>query len=269
MTDTYLPEFGFNQLAMTRHGPMLVNRYDTNVGASVIRLGEYSRDEADLLTQVLHPGQVAVEVGANMGTLSVPMAQRLGPDGRLYAFEPQRLMFQTLCANIALNSLANVLALPYAVGESQRDVLVPETAPEQFTNFGAIALGGTGARTRQVTIDEYDLPACHLLKIDVEGAEAAVIRGAVQTILRHRPMLYVENDRRHLSPALIQLIGSFGYGLFWHLPRLESGDDFNQTAEPVFPGYVSVNMFCVPINPGAKVQGLAPVTSLHDWPVPV
>jgi FkbM family methyltransferase len=267
--DPALPQFGFNQLVMTRHGPMLANRQDIYVGASVIQLGEFSKPEADFLAQIVHPGHIVVEVGANIGTHTVRLAQRVAPGGFMLAFEPQRIVFQTLCANLALNSLANVIALPFAVGDAPGMINVPAIAPDQPANFGGIAVGGAdGEPTALVTIDSYALPGCRLIKIDVEGMEATVLSGAVQTILRHKPFLYVENDRRPLSPPLIQLIGSLGYDMYWHLPPLDAPENFNGRAEPLFPGIVSVNMLCVPAAQPVVVEGLQKVAGPQDWPLP-
>jgi FkbM family methyltransferase len=256
---------GHNILVETRHGPMLCNRHDVFVGRSLIEYGEYGQDEAEVLCQVAQPGQTVVEVGANIGSLTVPLAQRIGPAGRLLAFEPQRLVFQTLCANLALNSLTNASAYWGGLGDRAGPMTVPAPPPDRPANFGGIAMGGPDGETVPVQrLDDLALSECHLLKIDVEGMEAAVLRGAVETILRCRPVIYTENDRAPRSPELIALLQSFGYRLFWHLSPLFRADNFRNRADDVFGNIVSLNMLCIPPGQRIKVVGLREVRSPFD-----
>ncbi|HZK98573.1 MAG TPA: FkbM family methyltransferase [Caulobacteraceae bacterium] len=111
-----LPADGFNALAACRRGPMLYNRNDQYVGASLARYGEFSRGESDLFGQIVRPGATVVEGGANIGVHTVEFSQRVGPGGSVWAFEPQRIVFQTLCANLALNSCVNVRAFQAGLG---------------------------------------------------------------------------------------------------------------------------------------------------------
>lgn len=269
MTDTPEPSFGFNTLVMTRHGPMLANRNDIFVGASLIRLGEYVAGEWDLFRQLLAPGQTVVEVGANIGSHTVPMARALLPGGRLIAFEPQRLIFQTLCANLALNSLPNVTALHCGVGDGSGTAEFPVPSPDKPQNFGGVGFGtGAGERVALMTIDQLALPACHLIKIDVEGMEAAVLRGAADTLRRCRPLLYLENDRRDTSPELIRLVQDAGYKAFWHLPALFNAENFNGVREPLFPNIVSINMFCLPQESSLVLKGFPAVEGPDHWLLP-
>jgi hypothetical protein len=85
-------------------------------------------------------------------------------------------------------------------------------------------------------LDSLDLPACHFVKADVEGMELSVLRGAEQTLRRHRPLLYVENDRQASSPALIEYLQSLEYDLYWHLPPLFNPRNHSATATTNSPG---------------------------------
>jgi hypothetical protein len=103
------------EVRTTAHGQMLFDSDDVYVGRSLRELGQYSGDEVMLMCLLIEPGWVVVEAGAHIGTMTVPMARKCGV---LYAFEPQRLVFQMLCANLALNGLSNVRAFEQALGES-------------------------------------------------------------------------------------------------------------------------------------------------------
>src|SRR5258708_18853798 len=94
---------GFNELQMCRSGPMLYNKYDIYMGGSLQKYGEFSVGEQEIFAQIVRPGTLLVEVGANIGAHTVELSRMAGRDGEVHAFEPQRIVFQALCANLALN----------------------------------------------------------------------------------------------------------------------------------------------------------------------
>lgn len=234
----------------TRHGPMMALATDRFITGSLETYGEFSGAEWQMLAQIVKPGHTVVEVGANIGTHSVPLARACFP-GPLYLFEPQQRVFQILCANLALNDIKNALAYPEACAETEGFVVVPVIDYSAPGNFGGVSVspegsGVRGLKVRATPLDSLELAACHLIKIDVEGFEAQVVRGAARTIARHRPVLYVENDRREGQHALISLIASLGYRLYWHKPPLFQPNNFNGVAEDIFGRVVSLNMLCLP-----------------------
>ncbi len=243
-----LIETGFNCLKRCRHGFMLYNQHDMYIGRSLDKYGEFSEGEIELFQQIVHDGDVVVEVGANIGAHTIALARAVGVKGRVYAFEPQRVVFQTLCANVALNSLSNVECHNVAVGAAPGELFVPPLPPDVETNFGGLGLGEyrTGERRPVVTLDDVGVVRCRLLKIDVEGMEQSVLIGAAELIRHCRPILYVENDRADRSAALIDHIMGLDYRLFWHLPPMFHLANYFGNTENVFGRIVSVNMLCVP-----------------------
>jgi len=258
---------GFNRLARTRHGLMLYNRHDAYVGRSLERYGEYSEGEIDLFRQVVRPGWIVVEAGANVGAHTLALSRLVGEKGAVYAFEPQRVLFQTLCANMALNSRTNVHCRCEAVGERPDWIFVPALDFDAENNFAGLGLGEyqTGEKTPVVTVDGLQLPRCDLLKVDVEGMEWSVLKGAAKTIEQFRPILYVENDRRDRSAALIEHITSLGYSLYWHLPRLFNPANYFENAHNEFANIVSANMLGVHASVKTAISGLRPVEGPEDY----
>jgi FkbM family methyltransferase len=240
---------GFNQLARTRDGYCLYNRNDRYVGPAIATYGEFSAHERDFLLQLCAPGDVVFEAGANIGAHTVELARRVGPRGAVFAFEPQRVVFQALCANVAINSLANVYCHWAALGEAEGRIEVPYLDPALPQNFGGLSLGGGSERAESVaclTLDRYlDLPRLRLVKIDVEGMERAVIRGGQRLLAKFKPLLYVENDRVEHSESLMRLLDGLGYDLHWHRPPLYSKHNFYGVAENIFPGLASFNLLGV------------------------
>ena len=83
-----------------------------------------------------------------------------------------------------------------------------------------------GESVSVVPLDTLGLSRLALVKVDVEGMEAEALLGAERTIAQHRPILYVENDRRDRSERPIALIGALIYDLWWHLPPMFNPDNF-------------------------------------------
>ena len=251
----------FNRQKQCRHALMLYNIHDQYIGRSLDLYGEFSEGEVEAFRQIVHPGQLVVEIGANIGAHTVFLAQHVGPTGLVLAFEPQRLVFQTLCANLALNNIPNVMAYRQALGSTAGTIKVPELPYNRETNFGGLGLGEFefGEDVPLATLDSFGLTRCSLIKVDVEGMEKDVLAGAVETIARFKPVLYVENDRPERSAELIRYIDSLGYSMYWHLPYYFSAGNFFNNADNVFPGIVSMNMLCVHSSVSQQVAGLQPV----------
>jgi FkbM family methyltransferase len=138
------------------------------------------------------------------------------------AFEPQRLVFQNLCANLALNHVLNAIPMREACGAAAGTVIIPIVDPRVPQNFGAFTSSrrrptATPSRSCGWTISH---PALRLLKVDVEGMELEVLQGRGEMIATAARFLYVENDRKEKSPELIRYIASLGYEMYWHHPPL-------------------------------------------------
>jgi len=236
-----------------RYGRLTYLLNDAYIGRSLDVYGEYSEGEIDLFRQLLRPGDVAVDAGANIGALTVAMARLVQPGGVVVAFEPQRAIFDILCNNLRLNGLANVTVYRRAVGSEAGVIRVPPLDYEQTENFGGVALGGSlGEEVNVVTIDSLGLPRLRLLKVDVEGMESEVVTGARATIQRLQPALYIENDRADRSQRLISLLFDIGYRLWWHITPLFNPKNFFGHPRDIFGDVVSFNMIGFPrANPPA------------------
>ncbi len=242
------------ELRATAHGQMLFDADDTYVGRALKDLGQYSGEEAMLMCMLIEPGWVVVEAGAHIGTMTVPMARKCEA---LYAFEPQRLMFQLLCANLALNGLVNVRAFEQALGESDGQCLVPRRPLSGAHNTGGCTLRGVteGDSVPRRTVDSLGLPRLDLLKADVEEMELEVLRGARDTVAAFRPLLYLESNTDH--EPLLEELEALGYDAYWHFPPLII-EERNSVATMV----VSTNLLCYPKERTvARVEGLVPARS--------
>jgi FkbM family methyltransferase len=218
----------FNVRKPCRHGEMIFNRHDRYIGRSLEHYGEFSDKEAELFGTFLQPGAFVVEAGSNIGAHTLAISALVGGEGTVIAFEPQRLVFHLLCANLALNSIRNVFAHQEAVGAEAGTILVPQLDPASEANFGGLSLGAWkfGEPVRVVSLDNMRFPRLDLLKADVEGMEEKVLIGAAETIARHRPILYLEDDRPKQSESLRMRIRSLGFRIYSHTPPLFNPDNF-------------------------------------------
>jgi FkbM family methyltransferase len=247
-----------------RHGTMMYNVNDSFIGRSLDLYGEWCDSEMFVLGQILNPADVVVDVGANIGTHAVYFASKVGAAGLVVAFEPQRLVFQTLCGNVALNGLTNVDCLRAAVGASRGQARFPSIDPRGKYNFGAVrASSDTGELVDVLPIDELGLARCALIKVDVEGMEASVIAGAKDTIRRCAPALFLENNAHDRSRELFDAIESVDYKAYWHIACYYNPRNFFGNGEDVFAQYQpEANVLCVPKR--CAFEGLMPVEGPED-----
>ena len=259
-------ENGSLRLRACREGTMLYHVTDAYVGRPLDLYGEAHGLELAFLAQAVKPGNAIVDVGANLGAHAVAFARMTGEAGRVVAIEPQREAFRLLCANLALNGCRHVEALRAAAGAARGRIRVPVLDYSVPGNYGGVALAadGAGEPVDVIALDELDLPACHLLKIDVEGMENEVLQGARATIARHRPLLYVENDREARSRELIERLLALDYALWWHTPLLFNPRNHFANAENVFPGLASMNLVAVPRERPIETRRLRPVAGPHE-----
>jgi FkbM family methyltransferase len=141
---------------------------------------------------------VAVDVGANIGLFTLALAKRVEPDGAVWAFEPDPANRALLQENVAANGLGDLvtvseLALTDATGQ-----LFFQPSP---TDASASHLAPGGIRVEAVRLDDLDIEHVDVMKIDVEGAECSVLRGAAETLSNSRPALLLECAERNLSRA--------------------------------------------------------------------
>lgn len=264
----------FNFLVRGRHGLFLANRYDFYLGYALIRYGECCEMEEQLLSSLVQPGAVIIEVGANIGVHTIPLAQRVGPRGKVIAIEAQPAILHYLSANIALNGLFNVTTHGCGCGATHATMSIRavDYSALEMQNFGGVSLvtnDPLGVPVRVIPLDDLidDLPKVDLLKLDVEGMEGEVLQGASRTIRQYRPWMYLENDRVEKSHALIEQIKALDYRLWWHVPHLFNSNNFFGVNENEYGEVASFNMLCLPREKNIQVNGMLEVTDATYHPL--
>ena len=246
-----------NRIRDCRYGTMIYNDKDQWVGLSLERYGEFSEGEVQLFREVIKPGSTVLDIGANIGCHTVVFSKLVAPGGVVLAFEPERVNFNTLAGNLAINNLLNVYVFQQAVGASPGLIAVPELDHELTDNVGGLSLctdysSVQNYSVHRITLDQLRLPRVDFIKIDIEGMEKSALEGSRETISRCKPLLYVEDDRPDKSDALFETLKSMDYVLYKHAPPLFNPHKFDQVAENFFLkrkedgyiNYVSFNLFC-------------------------
>ena len=249
---------GFNALKKAKHGYILYNKNDRYIGRSIAIYGEFSELEIALFSQICKEGSIVIEAGANIGTHTLRLSQLVGKSGKVYAFEPQTIVFQTLCANMALNSVLNVETYQMALGDENGSIMIPNIDYETLNNFGGIELENIkrGKQVPKVKLDDtLKLNRLDFIKIDVEGMEKQVIDGATNLIKKFKPILYVENDRVKKSKDLIKTIFGLGYDIYKHNPPLFNPNNYENNKENIFGNIISKNLLCIHKTSKIKLKG--------------
>lgn len=169
----------------------------TSVATFLLR--DWSEPELRQLDRFVGPGEVFVDVGANIGLYTLKAARLVGPTGRVIAVEPGAVAGDQLLANVALNGFDQVRLVRGALSDrSGEGVLrhVPLGNDPQAYSLLPDPAAPDGERVRTLTLDELcaecGLDRLDCLKIDVEGGEEQVIAGGLSAIERHRPTLIME-----------------------------------------------------------------------------
>lgn len=233
-----------------RYGTYIVRDNDMYVGKSLIELGEFCEGQAYLFKKLIGPEMTVIDVGANIGAHTVLFAQLAR---EVHAFEPQRQAFHMLCGNVAMNDLQNVKCYRQAVGllpEKRRIGMLDQSVQN---NIGAFSLDMEGQED-EVEVVQLEIP-CDFIKIDVEGWELQVLEGAEPMIRECKPILYVENDKKDKSDALISKIREMGYTPYWHItPMFNENNARGRKENPWDNNVCSFDMLCVQ---NLKIEGLA------------
>ena len=186
---------------------LLLPTMDNLLGQFARMTGTYDQNEKMFLEGLVSEGQTIVEIGTNFGPYSVYMAKKVGSLGLMYCFEPLRLQYQLLTANIAINGLSNVITENFGVGDwPRREINADAPNFRSADNYGAASLVDMDRKTwvlsdslrENVTIiplDSYSFNGkIDLIKIDAEGMEHEIVRGASNLIRMHSPIVYAENS---------------------------------------------------------------------------
>lgn len=237
---------------------MDVDTSDTGVGPYLIMHGSFAQAETRLLKKILKPGMMFIDVGANIGYFTLLAAQCVGKNGKVIAFEPEEKNFKLLEGNIKKNTFHNVIVEKYAVsdtiGESSLYLDAQNPARHSLSSYA----GEKSVIVKTTTLDAYlGDRKVDVVKIDVEGAEPAVLKGMGEVIRRNKNMsliveFYPKAIKRfgYAPEQFLSDLKNIGFSLY-RIPEKE-GEELKHITPREFSALARgknikklINIFCI------------------------
>lgn len=241
------------QLITTFDGGLINIDTSSSIEYNILFRGCHEPEIVNLIRHVVRPGDVCLDVGANIGAHTLVMAQSVGPKGRVVAIEPHPRVCKRLLANLALNHIGWVTVVQAALSEKDGTADFYGFAEDAFEQGISSFLPDEEAK-QKLTVwtirgstlqKELGLTRCDFLKIDVEGFESVVLRELSGLITTYRPLIICEYRKQHWQ--------KFGHSLEQVLEQLRAQSYHlyyvrKNVTRPVLEMGVpdSCELFCVP-----------------------
>jgi FkbM family methyltransferase len=217
------PPRGYAPLETSWGVPIIADPTRT-IGRSIVTTGVYDLAVSETLARLISPGDTVVDAGANVGYMTVLASVVAGPKGRVLSFEPHPALFAVAERNVRMTGqrfdIAKTDVYPRALGHQcgSAQLIVP---PDFDGNDGIskIAQGsladGESITVPLDTLDEVlESTSVALLKLDVEGFEAQVLRGAARSLSGRRIRHIVFEDHEVTRSEAVRLLSEYGYRLY-------------------------------------------------------
>lgn len=196
------------------------------VPLEILNFGDYEMIEMRMIRKFLNKDSIIIDIGANIGWYSLNLSKYI-PHGRIIAFEPIPGIFKHLKKNIELNNIVNVEAQNF--GLSNKTGVLEFYYDPKFTAATSLRNLHENEKLKKIRcrvrrLDDFILqatPRIDFIKCDVEGAELFVIKGALETLKKTRPVLFLEMLRKWSAKfgyhpnEIIDLLGSIGYHCYY------------------------------------------------------
>lgn len=222
------------------HGVVEVDDFDGSMKVSlslsdhmqrrIFWMGYYNREMVFLLDKLMKPGMVFIDVGSNIGEIALVAAKRTGVKGRVICFEPVDKIAKELEYNISRNNIINTEVVRMGLSDVVSQVPIFRSCGQgdpgdEHSGLGSLYGNSDTDDIIQMidvtTLDNYlsekPIAQIDIIKIDIEGAELPCIKGAEQTLRRHRPLLIIEIQEKSSVAAgyrqkdILEYLAGLGY----------------------------------------------------------
>ena len=225
----------------TSHGFRMIVDGNSQAGRVLYVTGTYEPEVSAEITRLAGPGDLVIDGGAHIGFFTLLASFRVGPTGRVMAFEPSSPTAEVLRRNVELNGCTNVAIVQAALSDaSGTDVLAHASTTETGqATLRPIEHAAATTTIKVVALDEILTDAKQrvaLIKLDLEGMELRALRGMARLLQRDRPHVIVEVTEAFLKEAggsaheLYCLLADYGYAaqaIEWNgVHRIDSVENF-------------------------------------------
>ncbi|TXC70974.1 FkbM family methyltransferase [Sphingomonas ginsenosidivorax] len=257
----------------TRYGEFFCVRTDSVIGKSLKKYGEWAQLEIEILSPFVKDDGIILDIGANIGTHAVGFST-LNPGAKIIALEPQPLAYALLSANILSSGHSNIFPFNVAAGKRRAFLNFKLNYESIGHNVGGVSLVGTepvegAAYTMPITVVQVDDLSMdrpvRLMKIDVEGMEPDVLRGALRTIARDRPVIFFEVLDMSTLRACRRLLARLDYDLRWLETPAFNPANYRGDQENIW-SWGEVGVLALPTRNDPRVAHLPGVTGKEDRP---
>lgn len=224
-------------------GDFIVMEKDKAISRAIMHTGVWAEKDIPTFTQLIKPGMVICDIGANIGHHSVVFSKLATQNGRVYSFEPQDHIYKLLNANLVMNNCMNTIAFKLAMGKEKSKLKLWPVDYTKEDNFGALGISQVGGKTitdhegEEVDIvsgDEFiemllkDKKPVDFIKIDVQTFELYVLQGLKNILTTMKPALFLEISpywMKHTGydySEIYNLLYNAGYKIFLPHESLET-----------------------------------------------
>lgn len=248
----------------TRNGKMKIIEEDVIVSSSLRHYGEWAQLEINALCRFIEPGDTVIDVGAFIGTHTLAFANGVGRGGAVHSFEPRRGIHRLLSENVKLNSLDWVTCWANGLTDNAVD-FYKNDLPDKDQNLGGFSLKNQSQGVQKgeveiscVTLDSLNLGLVHFMKVDVEGMEAQVLKGAASLINLSRPVIACEVNNVSNAVALLDVAMSNRFGVFAGLFPAFNPENFASFKTNFFGDAQELSLLLIPLE---KLKNLEAIVS--------
>jgi len=212
---------------LTKEDIAIYTTADNYIEWSILSTGTYEDEIGKLIKISLSEGDTAIDIGGNIGLQSLRMSSCVGPNGKVFAFEPLNYLQEKFKKNLALNRVSNVTLFPFALSDQQNELDLPINKNQWNQGTFSLSNKDTGNNKQRIVVNVADempeiqsLASVSLIKIDVEGFEFQVLKGLKQTLQKHKPRIIFEYDSNYWADTgqkitdCYQYLHSLNYSLY-------------------------------------------------------
>jgi FkbM family methyltransferase len=198
-------------------GPLRGKRWIAGSGNHGCWLGTYELSTVQRLALTVQPGMTCLDIGANVGYYTLLFSKLTGPSGRVFAFEPLPANGNYLRRHVRMNRCQNVRVFDLALTDFNGEAAFAEHENRSMGNLSNAGSLTVHCTTLETLLRDGEIETPHVLKIDVEGAELAVLLGGRQILQAAKPFIFLATH----GPEVHEACCSFLKGIGYHLEPLD------------------------------------------------